>query len=132
MSENDLTKEEREELEKLQKEIIDEAKKVIKDYADNPSELSGSAIHIDYDSTFLDEEWKNDQWKNVTKPEFITNLTTNKNRSDNMYQLVLKSTGEQIDRIVSENLNSATDFYIKRKQMDTETFHKLYEVKKED
>ena len=43
---DELTKEQREELEKLQKEIIDEAKKVVNDYVDNPSEISGGTINI--------------------------------------------------------------------------------------
>ena len=55
---DDLTKEQREELEKLQKEIIDEAKKVVEDYVDNPSEISGSTINIHQNSPFLDEDDK--------------------------------------------------------------------------
>jgi len=55
---DDLTKEQREELEKLQKEIIDEAKKVVEDYVDNPSEISGSTISIHENSPFLDEDDK--------------------------------------------------------------------------
>ena len=39
----------------LKKEIMDEAKKVVKDYADNPSEMSGSLIRIHQDSPFLDD-----------------------------------------------------------------------------
>ena len=54
----ELTKEEREELEKLQKEILDEAKKVVNDYIDNPSEISGSTINIHQNSPFLDEDNK--------------------------------------------------------------------------
>ena len=75
-----LTKEQQEELDKLQEEILDEAKKVVQDYIDIPSELSGSAIHIDYDSTYLDEEWENDKWKSVTKPEFLPNLLKKKKK----------------------------------------------------
>ena len=46
-----------------------------------------------------------------------------------IYDLLLKSSKETIDRIHSDNLENATLFFIKRKQMDEETFHKLYEVK---
>tara|TARA_R100000008_G_scaffold81681_1_gene65195 strand:+ start:639 stop:866 length:228 start_codon:yes stop_codon:yes gene_type:complete len=53
---NDLTKEQREELEKLQKEIVDEAKKVVEDYVDNPSEISGSVVNIHQNSPFLDTD----------------------------------------------------------------------------
>ena len=44
------------ELEKLQKEILDEAKKVVEDYVDNPSEISGSTINIHQNSPFLDAD----------------------------------------------------------------------------
>ena len=74
MSKEKLTKEEQKELNKLQQEIIDEAKKVVKDYADNPSELSGSTFHIDYDSSFLDEGIEGEGWKKVTKPEYLEDL----------------------------------------------------------
>ena len=53
---DDLTKEQKEELEKLQKEIIDEAKKVVEDYVDNPSDISGSTINIHQNSPFLDSD----------------------------------------------------------------------------
>ena len=53
---DDLTKEQREELEKLQKEIIDEAKKVVEDYVDNPSDISGSVVNIHQNSPVLDTD----------------------------------------------------------------------------
>ena len=70
---DDLTKEQREELEKLQKEIIDEAKKVVEDYVDNPSEISGSVVNIHQNSPFLDEDNKGEpafsgsRWRHVIK-----------------------------------------------------------------
>ena len=70
---DDLTKEQREELEKLQKEIIDEAKKVVEDYVDNPSEISGSTINIHQNSPFLDEDedgepaFSGSRWTKVIK-----------------------------------------------------------------
>jgi|TARA_R100001443_G_scaffold74_1_gene262 hypothetical protein len=51
-----LTKEQQEELEKLQKEIIDEAKKVVENYVDNPSDISGSVVNIHQNSPFLDTD----------------------------------------------------------------------------
>ena len=57
---DDLTKEQREELEKLQKQIIEEAKKVVEDYVDNPSEISGSTINIHQNSPFLDTDKNNE------------------------------------------------------------------------
>ena len=49
-----LTKKQKEELEKLQNEIIGEAKKVVENYVDNPSDISGSTINIHQNSPFLD------------------------------------------------------------------------------
>jgi hypothetical protein len=70
---DELTKEQREELEKLQKEIIDEAKKVVDNYVDNPSDISGSVVNIHQNSPFLDSD-ENDEptfsgsrWKHVIK-----------------------------------------------------------------
>ena len=53
---DDLTKKEKEELEKLQKEIVDEAKKVVEDYIDNPTDISGSTVNIHQNSPFLDSD----------------------------------------------------------------------------
>ena len=72
---DDLTKEQKEELEKLQKEIVDEAKKVVEDYVDNPSEISGSTVNIHQNSPFLDTDENNEpqfsgsRWKHVIKNE---------------------------------------------------------------
>ena len=63
----------RKELEKLKKEILDEAKKVVNDYIDNPSEISGSTIKIHQNSPFLDSDENNEplfsgsRWKHVIK-----------------------------------------------------------------
>ena len=63
----------RKELEKLKKEILDEAKKVVENYVDNPSDISGSVINIHQNSPFLDTD-ENDEpvfsgsrWKHVIK-----------------------------------------------------------------
>ena len=42
------------ELERLKKEILDEAKKVVEDYVDNPSDISGSVVNIHQNSPYLD------------------------------------------------------------------------------
>ena len=56
MEDDELTKEQKEELEKLKNEIIDEAKKVVEDYVDNPSDVSGSVVNIHQNSPFLDSD----------------------------------------------------------------------------
>ena len=52
----ELTKEQREELEKLKNEIIGEAKKVVEDYAEHPTDISGSVVNIHQNSPFLDSD----------------------------------------------------------------------------
>ena len=51
-----LTKEELEELKKIMDEINEEAKKVVKDYENEPSENSGSVIHVHHNSPILDND----------------------------------------------------------------------------
>tara|TARA_R100000734_G_C3296839_1_gene87912 strand:+ start:482 stop:769 length:288 start_codon:yes stop_codon:yes gene_type:complete len=70
-----MTNEEKEALEKLQKEILDMAKKVVEDYAQNPSNENETEVQIDYDSPFLDEVFEGESWKKVVKPQYVKNLT---------------------------------------------------------
>ncbi len=48
------------ELEKLKKEILEEAKKVVDNYVENPSDISGSVVNIHENSPFLDSD-ENDE-----------------------------------------------------------------------
>ena len=50
-----------------------------------------------------------------------------------MYKLILQKdkTKEAIDKINSDSLEEATLFFMARKQMNEETFNKLYEVIKD-
>ena len=50
----------RKELEILKKEILEEAKKVVEDYVDNPSDISGSVVNIHQNSPYLDSD-ENDE-----------------------------------------------------------------------
>ena len=50
----------RKELEKLKKEILEEAKKVVDNYVENPSDISGSVVNIHENSPFLDSD-ENDE-----------------------------------------------------------------------
>ena len=45
-------------LEQLKKEIMNEAKKVVNNYVNNPSDISGSVVNIHENSPFLDEDEK--------------------------------------------------------------------------
>jgi len=47
-------------LEQLKKEILNEAKKVVEDYVDNPTNISGSTVNIHQNSPFLDSD-ENDE-----------------------------------------------------------------------
>ena len=61
------------ELERLKKEILDEAKKVVDNYVDNPSDISGSVVNIHENSPFLDEDengeprFSGSRWKHIIK-----------------------------------------------------------------
>ena len=63
------------ELERLKKEIMEEAEKVHKDYVDNPSDISGSVINIHENSPFLDVDkyeepvFSGSRWKHVIKKQ---------------------------------------------------------------
>ena len=63
------------ELERLKKEILDEAKKVVKDYVDNPSDISGSTINIHQNSPYLDTDvddeplFSGSRWTKVIKSQ---------------------------------------------------------------
>ena len=54
-----LSKEEQKELKKLLEDVLKEAKLVVEDYANNPSEISGSVIQIHEDSPILDKDKSN-------------------------------------------------------------------------
>jgi len=63
----------KQQLEKLKKEILDEAKKVVNNYVDNPSDISGSTINIHHNSPYLDSDdngeprFSGSRWTKVIK-----------------------------------------------------------------
>ena len=60
-----LTKKQEEELQKLVSEMSDFASDVVSDYNENPSEISGSEIHIHEESPYLYDWLEGDKWKRV-------------------------------------------------------------------
>ena len=48
-----MNKKQKKELEKLISEVTNEAKNVVKDYEDNPSEMSGSVTQVHQNSPYL-------------------------------------------------------------------------------
>ena len=68
-----LTDKQKEELQKLADEILEEAKLVKKDYEDNPSDISGSMVSIHENSPFLDSNdnaepiFSGSRWTKVIK-----------------------------------------------------------------
>ena len=80
-----LSKEDKEELQKLTDEITEEAKNVVEDYVKNPSEISGSVIEIHEDSPFIDERITDGKgWKKVLKgltPEDIKRIQKKKKKA---------------------------------------------------
>ena len=65
----------RKELERLKEEILEEAKKVVNDYVDNPSDVSGSVVNIHQNSPYLDTDeddeplFSGSRWTKVIKSQ---------------------------------------------------------------
>mgnify|MGYP003130551959 CR=1 FL=1 len=65
----------RKQLEKIKKEILEEAKKVVDNYVENPSDISGSVVNIHQNSPFLDENkegeptFSGSRWTKVIKSQ---------------------------------------------------------------
>ena len=51
-----MTKKDKQELKRLQDEIIKEAKKVVEDYIKTPSEMSGSVTQVNINSPLLNKK----------------------------------------------------------------------------
>ena len=62
---DELTKKQKEELQKLTKQVLDEARLVVKSYENEPSEISGSVVQIHETSPFLQKWLNGDKWKKV-------------------------------------------------------------------
>tara|TARA_R100000700_G_scaffold37229_1_gene47193 strand:- start:139 stop:363 length:225 start_codon:yes stop_codon:yes gene_type:complete len=68
-----LTDKQKEELQKLADEVLKEAELVVKDYEDNPSDISGSMVNIHENSPFLDSDdnaepiFSGSRWTKVIK-----------------------------------------------------------------
>ena len=68
-----LTDKQKEELQKLADEVLKEAELVVKDYKDNPSDISGSMVNIHENSPFLDSDdnaepiFSGSRWTRVIK-----------------------------------------------------------------
>ena len=80
---NKLTKKEQQELEELVKEITEDAKSVVKDYKDNPSDISGSVVSIHENSPFMDETYKDNKWKYVIHGDIEDAIKTIKKTKKN-------------------------------------------------
>ena len=63
----------RKELEKLKNEILEEAKTVVENYVDNPSDISGSVVNIHQNSPYLDSvdgkepQFSGSRWTKIIK-----------------------------------------------------------------
>ena len=67
-----LTDKQKEELQKIADEVLKEAELVVKDYKDNPSDISGSLVRVHQDSPFLDSiggepQYSGSRWTKVIK-----------------------------------------------------------------
>ena len=62
---DELTKKQEEELQKLTKQVLDEARLVVESYEKEPSEISGSVVQIHETSPFFKGWLKGNKWKKV-------------------------------------------------------------------
>tara|TARA_B100001778_G_scaffold330405_1_gene332835 strand:+ start:972 stop:1319 length:348 start_codon:yes stop_codon:yes gene_type:complete len=72
----ELSDKQKKELDDAWIEVMNEAKKVVDDYANNPSELSGSAIQIHEDSPFVDENLTSHNWNKVVRGNVLDEIVT--------------------------------------------------------
>ena len=63
----ELSEIEKKELDEAWQEIMVDAKRLVKDYVNNPSDASGSVIEVHEDSPFLDnnKDWKKEKIKSL-------------------------------------------------------------------
>ena len=82
-----LSGKEIQELKNMTKEMTKEAKKVVTDYKENPSEMSGSVVEINQDSPYLDERFEGNQWQKVVNkiPKDLT-ISEKNNLEDKLSQ----------------------------------------------
>ena len=74
---DELTKKQKEELQRLTDDIMGLAVEVIDDYESNLSEISGSTVEIHEDSPFLDERFEGNKWKRVLRDIPIKSIEDN-------------------------------------------------------
>ena len=81
---DELTKKQKEELQRLTDEIMNLSTEVVEDYEEIPSELSGSVVQINENSPFLDIVFDGNKWKKVIKniPEVPENIEEDKDASE--------------------------------------------------
>ena len=81
---DELTKKQKEELQRLTDEIMNLSTEVVEDYEEMPSELSGSVVQINENSPFLDIVFDGNKWKKVVKnvPEVPENIEEDKDASE--------------------------------------------------
>ena len=81
---DELTKKQKEQLQKLTDELMNLSTEVVEDYELNPSEISGSVVEINENSPFLDGEFRGDGWKKIIRGsvEEAISMIKNKNPDD--------------------------------------------------
>ena len=81
---DELTKKQKKELQRLTDELMNLSTEVVEDYKLNPSEISGSIIEINENSPFLDKEFKESGWKKVIRGsvEEAISMIKNKDKDD--------------------------------------------------
>ncbi len=72
----ELSDKQKQELDTAWEEVMREARGVVEDYSKNPSELSGSVVHVHEDSPFVDEGLKMSNWNKVIKGNILDEVVT--------------------------------------------------------
>ena len=80
---DELTKKQKEELQRLTDELMNLSTEVVEDYELNPSEISGSVVEISENSPFLDGEFKGEGWKKVIRGSVEEAISMIKNKDKN-------------------------------------------------
>jgi hypothetical protein len=95
---DELTKKQKEELQKMTNEMLSDVKDVVDDYKKNPSEISGSIVQVNENSPFLKEQFKGDSWKKVIQgsvEDALEHIKLSKNEDEKSEKSITEPTPDE-------------------------------------
>ena len=95
---NELTKKQKEQLQKMTDEMLHDVKDVVDDYKKNPSEISGSIVQVNENSPFLKEQFKGDSSKKVipgSVEEALEQIKLSKNEDEKSEESIIEPTPDE-------------------------------------